>query len=239
MLLDQQPAWILHARPWRETSLLLECLTRDHGRVGMVARGVRRTRVRLSASMLQPFQPLVLSYIQRGELGTLRAAEPVARALMLEGNALLAGLYVNELVVRLSARQDPYGGLHDLYARTVHALGGSVALAWTLRRFERDFLQALGYAMQLDGDALDGTPLVPDRHYRYVPEEGPVPAAGDGQGLVVRGSDLIALGADRKPDAAALERLRRLQRGLLLHQLGGVPLRSWQVFAGVGNGGRR
>src|SRR5690625_776523 len=230
MLIDQQPAYILHSRPYRETSLLLECLTRDHGRVGMVARGVRRARARVSLSTLQAFQSLTLAFSLRGELGTLRTAESAGRPVRLTGTALLAGLYVNELVVRLSVRQDPLPGLYGVYARTVRELAGGGSHGWTLRRFERDFLQQSGYALQLEHDADDGSPLVPDAEYVYIPEQGPVPASPAQRGARVRGGDLLDFAADRRPDAAGLERLRRLVRALLLHQLGGVPLKSWQVF---------
>ncbi len=232
MIVQQQPAYILHARPWRETSLLLECLTRDHGRVGMVARGARRPRARTSQSELQPFQELVLDYSQRGELGTLRAAETVHHPRVLEGTALLAGLYMNELVVRMSGRQDPHSGLHAVYRQAVRRLAAEPAVAWTLRRFERDFLAALGYAMELEHVADTGLPLDPEATYRYVPEHGATPSSAT-TGTVVLGSDLLALAADRMPDAEGMRRLRRLSRGVLLHHLGGVSLRSWQVLAGT------
>lgn len=229
---QQQPAYILHARPWRETSLLLECLTRDHGRVGMVARGARRRGARAAQSDLQPFRELVLSFTLRGELATLRAAEPVGRPLALQGNALLAGLYVNELVVRLSGRQDPDHALYGVYERTLRRLAGEASLSWTLRRFERDLLEALGYGMQLEHEADSGEPLQADAEYVYVPEYGPA-RAGVRQGQRVRGADLTALATDREPDAQALGRLRRLMRAVLVFHLGGTPLRSWQVLAGA------
>lgn len=232
MLIQQQPAYILHARPWRETSLLLECLTRDHGRMGMVARGARRPRARTSQSDLQPFQELVMDYSLRGELGTLRSAEAVHHPRALEGTALLAGLYMNELVVRMSGRQDPHSGLHAVYRQSVQRLADDPAVAWTLRRFERDLLKALGYAMELEHVADTGSPLDPEANYLYVPEHGAVPASPS-TGLSVRGGDLLALAADRMPDVEGMRRLRKLSRGLLLHHLGGVPLRSWQVLGGT------
>lgn len=233
MLIQQQPAYILHARPWRETSLLLECLTREHGRVGMVARGVRRPRARLSQSQLQPFQSLQVSFVLRGELATLRGAEAEGRPLALEGAGLLSGLYVNELVVRLSERQDPYPALFPLYRQTLQRLAGAESPAWTLRRFERDFLRELGYAMQLEHDADNSEPLRSDGAYLYVPEHGPVAAERGVSGMRVLGGDLQALAGDRMPDAAAMGRLRRLSRGLLHHHLGGIPLRSWSVLTGL------
>ena len=107
MRIDQQPAYVLHARPYRETSLLLECLTREHGRLGVVARGVRGERARLRRAQLEPFQPLALGLLLRGEMATLTAVETVGAPQRLEGDAALAGLYLNELVVRLTGRQDP------------------------------------------------------------------------------------------------------------------------------------
>jgi DNA repair protein RecO (recombination protein O) len=232
MLLQEQPGYVLHARAYRETSLLLECLTRDHGRIGVVARGVRRERARNQRADLEPFQLLTFDFVLRGELATLRAVEPVAVPHPLHGDALLAGLYVNELVVRLTARQDPHAALYAAYARTLQRLAADDSLAWSLRRFERDLLAALGYGLQLQYDADSGEPLEPDAEYRYQAEHGPV--AGRGRdGFAVRGADLLALGADRLPDARGLAHLRRLLRGIIAHHLGGSELRAWRVLAGA------
>ncbi|HET6587162.1 MAG TPA: DNA repair protein RecO [Oleiagrimonas sp.] len=236
MLIQQQPTYILHARPWRETSLLLECLTRDLGCVGVIARGARRPRARNSQSDLQPFQELAVDFSLRGELGTLRTVEVVQRPLTLKGTALLAGLYVNELVVRMSGRQDPHSGLYDIYRQAVQRLASGSVVAWALRRFERDFLDAVGYAMELRYVADSRTALDAETDYLYLPEQGPVPTNASA-GLVVRGSDLLALAADCMPDADGMQRLRRLSRGLLLHHLGGVPLRSWQVLSSAARRG--
>src|SRR5579871_1599800 len=104
MRIEQQPAFVLHARAYRETSLLLECLTRDFGRIGVVARGVRSQRGRLQRSQLEPFQPLLMDLQFRGEMASLRGAEPAGPAPRLVGDAGLSGLYLNELVVRLTGR---------------------------------------------------------------------------------------------------------------------------------------
>src|ERR1700743_3184123 len=124
MHFDQQPTYILHARPYRETSLLLECLTRDLGRVGMVARGVRseRAKARLQRALLEPFQRLAFDLLLRGELATLRGVEAAGTPLRLLGDANLAGLYLNELIVRLTGRQDPVPDLVDADATTLPRL---------------------------------------------------------------------------------------------------------------------
>jgi len=230
MLLDQQPAYVLHARPYRETSLLLECLTREHGRLGVVARGVRRERARLQRAQLEPFQPLALDLLLRGELATLRGAEPAGAPQRLIGDAGLAGLYLNELVVRLTGRQDPLPDLFDAYQRTLPRLRGAGTLAWQLRRFERDLLDAVGYALQLEAEADSGELLAPEGWYRYQVEHGPV-ACPAGAPRAIRGADLLALARDECPDTAGLAALRRLMREVIRFHLGGGELHAWRVLA--------
>jgi DNA repair protein RecO (recombination protein O) len=230
MRIEQQPGYVLHARPYRETSLLLECLTREHGRLGVVARGVRGERSRLRRAQLEPFQPLALDLMLRGELATLTALEAAAAPLRLIGDAGLAGLYLNELVVRLTERQDPFPLLFDAYAQTLTRLALGEPLAWTLRRFERDLLEAIGYGLQLQYELETGEPLEPDAHYRYLVEQGAVRcAAGHAQAL--RGGDLLALAQDRPPDNPGLKSLRDLMREVIRFHLGGGELRAWRVLA--------
>lgn len=231
MRISQQPAFVLHARPYRETSLLLECLTRDHGRLGVVARGVRSERARGRRAQLEPFQPLLLDLSLRGELATLTGVEPTGSSIRPGGDAGLAGLYLNELVVRLTARQDAQPALYAAYATTLQRLAGAEPVGWTLRRFERDLLQIIGYAMPLQADA-NGDPLQPASHYRYVAEVGAMPCAAGAQGAL-RGEDLLALGEDRPPSVSGLASLRRLMREVIRHHLGGRDLHAWQMLAGM------
>lgn len=229
MRVEQQPAFVLHARPYRETSMLVECLSRDHGRIGVVARGVRNERARLQRAQLEPFQRLELDLLLKGELATLRSTEPAGAPLRLTGDAGLAGLYLNELVVRLTGRQDPNPELFSHYERTLPRMAAGEPLAWTLRRFERDMLDALGYALQLDVDAIDGMPIDPAGTYFYDPESGAMPGRpGDPRAL--RGSDLLALAADTIPDQAGLAALRRMMRQVITFYLGGGELKAWRVL---------
>lgn len=230
MRLEQQPAYVLHLRPYRETSMLLECLTREHGRLGVVARGVRRERSRLSRAQLEPLQLLSLDLLMRGELATLLGAESSGVPLRLTGDAGLAGLYINELVVRLTGRQDPHPALFDAYAQTLPRLAEPDALAWTLRRFERDLLEAIGYGLQLENEADDSEPLAPDASYRYRVEQGPVKCAA-GTTRALHGRDLLALAHDRRPDAEGLAGLRVMMREVIRFHLGGGELHAWRVLA--------
>jgi len=234
MRVESQPAYILHARAWRETSLLLEAFTRDHGRVGLVARGVRSAHARLPRSALEPLQALQLSWSGRGELQTLTVAEPVGNPPPLRGETLMSAMYVNELIVRLTTRDDPNPALFDRYAALLDELAATRSLAWSLRRFERDILAATGYALQMQTEAGTGTQIEPAQVYDYVPELGPVAAAGSaGSGARVRGSALLALAADAMPqDSEDLAALRRLMRTLIGVQVGDRGLQSWRVLGG-------
>jgi DNA repair protein RecO (recombination protein O) len=230
MRIEQQPAYVLHARAYRETSLLLECLTREHGRLGVVARGVRGERARLKRAQLEPFQPLSLGLLLRGEMATLTEVEGVGAPRRLTGDVALAGLYLNELVVRLTGRQDPLPSLYDAYAVTLARLAAAESPGWSLRRFERDLLETTGYGLQLLHEADTGEAIDPAAWYRYVAEQGAVRcAAGHPQAL--RGGDLLALARDRMPDNQGLKSLRDLMREVIRFHLGGGELRAWRVLA--------
>lgn len=234
----QQPACVLHVRAWRETSLLLECLTRDHGRVGVVARGARGARSRTGRALLEPFQPLSLELRGTGELATLVAVEMTAPPRRLVGEALLSGLYLNELLVRLLPRSDAQPGLLSRYEAAVARLATGDEVAWTLRRFERDLLATLGYGLQLEHEAESGEAVDPAVDYVYVSEAGPRRWQGRGSPRL-RGAALLDFAADRHPGTEALPALRRLLRAEITAQLGDRPLESWRVLDEALRAGRR
>ena len=228
MRISGEPAFVLHTRPWRETSAIVELLTRAHGRVGVVARGLNTAKKQPLRAALQPMQWLRVDYVQRGELARLAAAEALDNAPVLAGERLLAALYANELLLRLTARNDPAPGLFDLYARLRGELAATGSLSWLLRRFERDLLDGLGVGLPWDSTA-EGEPCDPGGRYRLDAEIGPQPAS---QRLedTVSGAALLALAADRQPNAAGLAELRRGLRRVLQSHLGSTPLRSWGLL---------
>jgi len=228
MRIEQQPAWVLHLRPWRESSALVELFTRDHGRVGVVARGIRGPRQQALRAALQPLVPVRVDYLPRGELARLLQAEAMGLGMPLRGDALLAAFYVNELVLRLAPRGDPATSLFLRYGVVLSELGGGESLAWVLRRFERDLLAELGVGFDLSVDA-QGVPLDAAARYRVDPEDGPVRDASPRPGSV-SGAALLSLAGERCPPADQLRELRALLRALLMAQLGGRPLKSWDML---------
>lgn len=226
-------AFVLHTRPWRETSLLVEVLTAGHGRIGLVARGVLGPRRQLLRAALQPLQWIRFDAVQKGEMATLSNAEAVDAAPRLTGDAALAAFYLGELTLRLAPRHDPQPDLFAAYARARERLRAGEPLAWTLRRYERDLLDALGlgFDWQVDGD---GQPIDPAARYRLDPEHGARRLLTD-RGHAERsdapaGRALLALARDEMPPAEDLGALRRAMRRVLEHHLGPRGLTSWQML---------
>jgi DNA repair protein RecO (recombination protein O) len=190
---------------------------------------------------LQPLQHVRMDAVQRGELAQLRQAEALDAAPVLAGDAALAGFYVNELVLRLAPRGDALPELYDAYGRVRARLGAGDAVGWTLRRFERDLLEAIGFGFALDVDG-DGVAIDPAARYRLDPEHGPRRLLGDrGHGdrsSAATGRALLALAADALPDNEDLAGLRLALRAVLAHHLGPRGLNSWEMLAELGRLGR-
>jgi len=225
--------FVLHQRPYRNTSQLVECLTANHGRAGLVARGTRGGRGGRRA-LLQPFVPLRLSWTRRGELGTLTDVEPDGSPVALAGEALLAAYYANELVLRLVARGDPNEAIFSCYSDCLSNLAGSTSVPRALRLFELRFLRALGYGLELEHEIETGEPLRPDGRYLYDPEHGPRSVGDRVEGEhVYWGRELLSLGRETLDDDESLRAARRLLGGILASHLGGRPLKSREVLRDI------
>ncbi|MDR1461910.1 MAG: DNA repair protein RecO [Azoarcus sp.] len=229
-----QAAWVLHTLPWRETSLIVEIFSRDHGRAALVAKGARRPLSALRG-VLMAFQPLLLDWSGSSELKTLIRGEWRGGQALLAGRALLCGYYLNELLLKLTAREDPHPALFDAYETAMAALGRGESLSPVLRRFELALLCELGYGAMLDTDG-DGYPIRPGRLYLYIIEHGPRLCAEDAErqaadeGVPVGGQTLIDLAAGDFSCTATLAEAGRLLRALIDHHLGGQSLQSRRVL---------
>ena len=218
--------YVLHTYPYRETSLILQVWTEKHGRLGLVAKGARRPRSPQRA-VLVPFQPLALDWFGRGELRTLKTAEPAVPAIPLRGEYLLSAFYLNELLLKLTTRDDPHEGLYEAYDRAVTDLRTLAPLEPVLRRFELRLLQELGYAVELTREAGTHAPIAAEREYLYVVERGPVPA-GEGESRLdairLRGLTLLDLERGRFEDPTTIAQAKSLMRLLINHSLNGQEL---------------
>jgi DNA repair protein RecO (recombination protein O) len=223
-----EPAWILHHYPYRDSSLLLEVFSRNHGRIGLIARGARSAKGRWQ-NQLQMLRPLLLSWSMRGELGTLTGVDSRGAMEVFPGRQVLCACYLHELLLRLLTRHDPHPELFAAYEESVLMLAADEEQA--LRLFEKRLLQALGYGLLLDHEYDSGAAVVADGHYEYRMEKGPVRCqrAGD-NGVFLRGSSLLALHHDNLQEPQACREVKSLMRAALALYLGARPLRTREVL---------
>jgi DNA repair protein RecO (recombination protein O) len=226
---ESREAFILHSYPYRETSLLLEVFARAFGRVSMVARAARSPRSPLRGVLLA-FQPLALSWFGKGEVRTLARAEWIGGHPRLQGEALLCGFYLNELLLRLLPREDPHDALLGRYREALQQLASRGDSAPALRSFERALLKELGYALALERDSANGSAIDPAKSYRYDPERGPVEVGDVASESVVSGRTLLDMARDDYTDPVTQQQAKALMRSLLNHRLDYQPLKSRRIF---------
>jgi DNA repair protein RecO (recombination protein O) len=225
-----QPAYLLHRKPYRDTSLLLELFSRDYGRIGLIAKGARGAKSKLKG-VLQPYQPLLVSWSGRGELQTLTSAEIQGVSVFLQGDSLVSGFYLNELLMRLLTRHDPHAELYQIYQTTLQRISVNQDIEWTLRLFERDLLQELGYGLLLTHEGRGGDEVVPEGRYCYYHDSGPQRLYGETNELLsVSGATLLSLAQGACDEPQLRRESKLLMREVLGPYLGSRPLASRELF---------
>ncbi|WP_233575551.1 DNA repair protein RecO [Noviherbaspirillum saxi] len=227
--ISAQPAFVLHSYPYKETSLIVDVFSRDYGRVALVAKGAKRPHSKLRG-VLQTFQPLSVGWTGKAEIRTLTDAEWIGGLLPLEKAALLCGFYLNELLVKLLARDDPHPGLFDHYVATLNQLAHDEPAPIVLRKFERALLKETGVAGTLSMDSVSGQPVISDETYVVDPERGPRPAHASDNSPRVSGKTLLDMEREDYTDATTQLQSKFLMRFLLAHHLGGTPLNTRQIL---------
>ena len=224
-----QPAFVLHSYPHKETSLIVDVFTREYGRIALVAKGAKRPHSQLRG-VLQTFQPLQAGWTGKSELRILTGAEWVGGMLPLEKTALLCGFYLNELLVKLLARDDPHPVLFDHYVATLNQLAHNEPAPIVLRKFERALLKETGVAADLT--RCTGTRQAVEAGQVYVvdPERGPRPARAADAWPKITGKTLLDMEREEYADAATQAQSKLLMRFLLAHQLGGATLNTRQIL---------
>ena len=220
MRVQQQQSWVLHTRPYRESSLLLELFTRDHGRVALVAKGVRGKK---NATPPRQFVQALASWVGRGPLFTLTECE-LSAGLGLQGDALACGFYVNELLLRMLEPLDVHESLFATYTRTIEQLTSDRSHSATLRVFEHELLRECGYAPDFGFTWQTGEPIRADRHYQLQSERGFVEVHKSDSS--VSGEQLIAISASDFTSPAVRKAARQLFASALRPHLGQKPLAS-------------
>jgi DNA repair protein RecO (recombination protein O) len=225
-LIEMQTAYVLHTRRYGDSSLIAELLTREQGRVAGMAKGVLRAR--RPDSRIESFQPLLVELRGRGEVLTLTRAESGGTPQRLKGRNLYCGLYLNELILRLTAREDACPELFDDYGQAIRALAEEGPAEPILRRFEVCMLSHLGLGMALEQDNI-GRPIIADRFYTYDVHSGASPATGQHAGSC-SGKTLIALRTGSFGDQNTLRQARQVMRRIIDFHLCGRTLHSRELF---------
>ena len=235
---ELEPAYILHSRAYRETSQILEVFTPGYGRTGLVARGARRPKSPLRG-ILNPFQPLRVSWSGRGDLATLLQAEVIGAGSVIPDSSVMAGFYVNELLTKLLHRHDPHPDLFAHYSSLIGSLvtpspAKDEAVEKSLRKFELELLQEIGYALNLEQDAVTEQPLRNEQWYEFRVEQGAVPVDHDrAEGLYFTGADLLLIGRLELDEKHALRKAKQLLRHVLDYHIGDNGLQTRRIAAAM------
>lgn len=227
--IELHPAYILHTKPYRDTSLLIDVFSQDYGRLGMVARGVRGSRANKKPS-LQPFRRMLLSWQSRSDLSTLTHWETDGLPTVLSGNNVLSGFYLNELLLRLTHRHDPHAELFAHYQKALGCLAVEQLAETCLRHFELALLDELGYGLILDHEANSGAGIEKEQLYCYYLEHGPIIENGPCAGIRLHGETLLELASAQLHSERSLKQAKQLMRSILSRYLGDKPLKSREVF---------
>ena len=226
--INQQPAYLLHRRPYSESSLLLDVFTREHGRLTLIAKGCRKKKNQPQGLFL-PFKPLLISWTGKGELPILTSIEPVGFLPLPDITGINCGYYINELILKLLHRHDSHELLFDKYNALFHNLVNKKDPYSVLRVFEKYLLQEIGFGLVLDHDVVTGEVISGDQEYRYLPQQGPVVSL-DSERETISGETLLALLHEEFSNNKQKRQARQLTRFLIDIQLNGKELRSRRVI---------
>ncbi|WP_413285194.1 DNA repair protein RecO [Vibrio sp. MA40-2] len=223
-----QRCFVLHRRPYSESSLILDVFSEEYGRVTLMSKGARGKRSNLKGA-LQPFTPLLLKWSGKSGMKTLRQAEPISLGLPIHGINLYSALYVNELLGRVIENETPYPALFHDYLHVLTELAQTENPEPALRRFELSLLSALGYGVDFMHCAGSGEPVDPDMTYRFREQKGFI-ASVRNDNLTFYGNELIAIAERRFLTREQLKAAKRFTRIALKPYLGGKPLKSRELF---------
>jgi len=231
--IQDQPAYILHHRAFRDTSQILEVITPEHGRLSLMSRGSRGAKSRLK-SILQPFCPLIVSWSGKGEMPTLTGAEPqTVKTLSLTGKALPSAFYINELIIKLFHKHDVNERIYFLYESVIRLLADKNEIEPVLRLFEKQLLEELGFGLNLSVNTETGEAILPNDQYAYYLEHGPVNVLSvhdESYVLKLSGKSLLDLNENTLDSEQSLKDAKRLMRVVLNYYLEGKPIKSRELF---------
>jgi DNA repair protein RecO (recombination protein O) len=232
MRVESEPGFILHTIPYRETSLLVDIFTLNHGRLRCVAKGFRKPNKKGIAKTLFPYTEHHFQWQGRGELKTLIQADPIQAPVFLKQESLFVGLYINELLYKLLHQNDPHPSLYDFYHQLMAQLSSSAIEQAVLRRFEVLLLEELGYGLVLDAEAETGQAVSAEHLYYYIPDQGLklIQDQNVNKTRALSGADIIALSQGQLEQKSVLRTAKQLTRQVIDFYLDGKALNSRELY---------
>ena len=232
MRVESEPGFILHTIPYRETSLLVDIFTLNHGRLRCVAKGFRKPNKKGIAKTLFPYTEHHFQWQGRGELKTLIQADPIQAPVFLKQESLFVGLYINELLYKLLHQNDPHPSLYDFYHQLMAQLSSSAIEQAVLRRFEILLLEELGYGLVLDAEAETGQAVSAEHLYYYIPDQGLklIQDQNANKTHALSGADIIALSQGQLEQKSVLRTAKQLTRQVIDFYLDGKALNSRELY---------
>lgn len=224
-----QRCFVLHRRPYSESSLILDVFSEEYGRLSIISKGARSKRSNLKG-VLQAFTPLLIKWSGKGSMRTLRQAESISLAIPLTGINLYSAMYINELVVRVIEQETPYPALFLDYLTALTELAQTKNPEPALRRFELALLSSLGYGVDFLHCAGSGEMVSPEMTYRYREQKGFMASIRHDPLMSFKGDELIAISERRFITPEQLKAAKRFTRIALKPYLGGKPLKSRELF---------
>ncbi|MDA8898512.1 DNA repair protein RecO [Porticoccaceae bacterium] len=232
MRVESEPGFILHTIPYRETSLLVDIFTLNHGRLRCVAKGFRKPNKKGIAKTLFPYSEHHFQWQGRGELKTLTQADPIQAPVFLKQESLFVGLYINELLYKLLHQNDPHQSLYEFYRQLMTQQSTSEIQQPVLRRFEMLLLEELGYGLVLDSEAETGQAVSSEHLYYYIPDQGlKLIQDQTADNLhAFSGADIMALCQGQLEQQSVLRAAKKLTRQVIDFYLDGKELNSRELY---------
>jgi len=230
MRIEHTPCYILHSRDYRESSLILEIISREFGRVSLVAKGAKRNKKQQGVNY-NLYQKYLMSWVSRSELGTLVDIESASLMNSLKPEQVMTGFYMNEITLRLLHKHESHPELFDSYDTTIMRLSNNGSEQTSLRYFEKILLQSLGYGVVFGQDVKTGEIIVAEGDYYYKLDSGPSTETSNTiAGVKVSGKTLIELDKETLSETKNINEAKILLRSLLNQYLGDKPLASRQLY---------
>ena len=229
-VIEGEPAYLIHQRPYSETSQIINLFSRHYGRVDAIAKGSKRPKSKFK-SFLQPFSPILVSWSGRSQLKTLRSVDiNSGKQSNVSRKHLMSAFYLNELILSFLTTADPYPDLFDAYSLAINNLSNADSSEIILREFEIQLLTEIGYAINFQTEAMSSKKIEPNLSYRFIAEEGFVSSVtSSARDALIKGSVIQSIDRKDFSQPETMRAAKRIIRESVKYHLSGKELNTKKV----------